>query len=117
MDSTLLTKALQEFASTSLKDKQAKILDLLQAFGTTHPVFGQLHQDISSRTYTDEQLTKIYKIVLESINSLKADTLATSLSKLEQLHQALQYIRQQEANFLQKEGDIDAWLDKALSTV
>ena len=90
---------------------------MLWSFGEAHPIFWQLREDVQKYTYTDAQYTKIYKIILESINSLHADHAAADLSKLQQLHQVLMQIRQQEADFLHKEGDPDQWLDKALSQI
>jgi tRNA nucleotidyltransferase/poly(A) polymerase len=117
MNSTLLTKALQEFAPLALEQKKGKILEMLQAFGTAHPIFGELQQDIQSKIYSDTHLVKIYKIILESINNLQHNHREESLSQLEQLHHILQELRAKEAAFLQKEGNIDQWLDQALSLV
>jgi len=113
----LYTEALQEFTPLSLDEKKKRLLELIASFGNTHQVFWELKQDIEALEYSNEQYIDIYKIVLKSMYEVEKEWLDVGVKRVEQLHAFLMQLRSKEAEENKKEGDIDIWLDKVLSTL
>lgn len=117
MKEHIYTQALQEFTSLSLDEKKKKLLELIASFGNAHPVFWELTQDIQTLEYNNEQYIDIYKIVLKSMYEVEKKWLDVGIKKIEQLHGFLLQLKAKEAEENKREGDIDLWLDKVLSTL
>lgn len=117
MNEHLYTEALQEFIPLSLDDKKKKLLELIAAFGNTHPVFWEITQDIQSWEYDNGQYIDIYKIVLKSMYEVEKEWLDVGVERIEKLHNFLIQLKSKEAEENKKEWDIDVRLDKVLSTL
>ena len=117
MSEQVYKNALQEFTPLSLDGKKDKILELIAAFRNTHPVFWKLTQDIQTLIYTNDQYTDIYKIILKSMYEVEQEWVDVGVKRIEKLHEFLMQLRAKEAEENKKQGDIDLWLDKVLSTL
>lgn len=117
MNEHIYTQALQQFIPLSLEEKKKKLLDLIASFGNIHSIFWELTQDIQTLEYSNEQYIDIYKIVLKSMYEVEKEWLEIGVKRVEQLHNFLIQLRAKEAEQNKKEGDIDVWLDKVLSTL
>jgi len=117
MNEHLYTEALQEFTPLSLDEKKKRLLELIASFGNAHPVFGELTQDIKTMEYNNEQYVDIYKIVLKSMYEVEKKWLDVGVQRVEKLHTFLMQLKAKEAEENKKEGNIDEWLNKVLSSL
>ncbi|MCX6823770.1 MAG: hypothetical protein NT085_01475 [candidate division SR1 bacterium] len=117
MNEHVYTQALQEFIPLSLHEKKERLLKLIASFGNTHPIFEELAQDIQTIEYDNEQYIDIYKVVLKSMYEVEKKGLDVGVERVEKLHTFLMQLKAKEADENKKEGDIDEWLNKVLSSL
>ncbi|HMS91204.1 MAG TPA: hypothetical protein PKC87_03235 [Candidatus Absconditabacterales bacterium] len=117
MNEHVYTNALKEFIPLVLEEKKGKLIKLIANFRNTHPIFGEITQDIQTLDYTDKQYIDIYKIVLKSMYDVEKEGLEIGIERIEKLHKFLMQLKAKESEENKKEGDIDIWLDKVLSTL
>ena len=117
MNEHVYTQALQEFTPLSLDEKKKRLLELIVSFGNAHPIFEELAQDIQTMEYDNEQYIDIYKVVLKSMYEVEKNGLEVGVERVEKLHTFLMQLKAKEADENKKEGDIDEWLNKVLSSL
>lgn len=109
--------AIQEFQNLSIEIKKQKLLDLIWKFTHIDDIFVQLEKSVLERNYNDAVLTKVYSIVVKSMEKAEQEWRDEGIKRLNKLHDILEEIHRREAEDLAKEGDPDVRLDEFLNTI
>lgn len=109
--------AIAKFETISTTEKKDKLLNLINKFWDSHPIFSKLKQAVLGRNYSDANLLVMYKIIVESIRDIENKSFDKWIQRLEQLHEFLSELRKKEESDRNKDWDIEERLNKSLSNI